>query len=259
LKPEILATKLNIPLRRPDLVPRPHLIERVNEGLTRKLTLISAPAGFGKTTLVSMWAAQASMPVAWLSLEEQENDLTRFLAYIITAIQGVDPEIGKDAQAILQTPQLPSYETILTSIINDLEVSDQDIALVLDDYHLIHTRGVHEAVVFLVEHLPSQTHVVIITRADPPLPIPRLRGRRELTELRAADLRFTLAEASDFLEKIAPLRRRCRRSTKPHRRLGCRPANDRTLHARTGRYPQLHCFLHWEPPIYRRLSDRGGT
>jgi len=205
LKPEILATKLNIPLRRPDLVPRPHLIERVNDGLTRKLTLISAPAGFGKTTLVSMWAAQASMPVAWLSLEEQENDLTRFLAYIITAIQGVDPEIGKNAQSILQTPQLPSYETILTSVINDVEVSDQHIALVLDDYHLIHTRVVHEAVVFLLEHLPLQTHVVIITRADPPLPIPRLRGRRELTELRAADLRFTLVEASDFLEKVARL------------------------------------------------------
>lgn len=205
MNPKILATKLNIPLCRPGLVPRPHLIERVNEGLTRKLTLISAPAGFGKTTLVSMWTAQASMPVAWLSLEEQENDLTRFLAYIITAIQGVDPEIGKDAQAILQTPQLPSYETILTGVINDLEVSDQHIALVLDDYHLIHTRVVHEAVGFLLEHLPPQTHVVMITRADPPLPIPRLRGMRELTELRAADLRFTLAEASDFLEQVASL------------------------------------------------------
>ncbi len=202
LKPPILATKLRIPSCRPDFVLRPHLIERMNQSLVQKFTLISAPAGFGKTSLVSMWAEQASTPVAWLSLEEQENDLTRFLAYLLASLQVVDPELGKDAHDILRSPQPPSYEMILTSLINDLAGSDETIVSVLDDYHFIQTQIVHEAVSFLLEHLPSPMHIIMITRADPPLPIPRLRGRGELAEFRAADLRFNLVEASQFLEDV---------------------------------------------------------
>ncbi|HEY70658.1 MAG TPA: hypothetical protein G4O08_08755 [Anaerolineae bacterium] len=205
MKPAILATKLSIPSCRSDFVLRPHLIERMNQSMVRTLTLISAPAGFGKTTLVSMWAEQASIPVAWLSLEEQENDLTRFLAYLLASLQVVDPKLGQDAHDILRSPQPPSYETILTSLINDLTSSDPSIVLVLDDYHFIQTQIVHEAVSFLLEHLPSTLHIIMVTRADPPLPIPRLRGRGELAEFREADLRFSVAEASHFLELVARL------------------------------------------------------
>jgi len=203
----ILATKLYIPPPRPKIVLRPRLIERLNEGLSSgcKLTLISASAGFGKTTLVSEWLAGCQRPVAWVSLDEGDNDPTRFLAYLVAAFQTVVANIGKGVLAVLQSPQPPSTESILTALLNEITTIPDHFILVLDDYHLIDAKAVDEALTFLVEHLPPQMHLVIATREDPHLPLARLRARGQLTELRAADLRFTLTEAAGFLNQVMGL------------------------------------------------------
>jgi LuxR family maltose regulon positive regulatory protein len=223
----LLQTKLYIPPVRPDIVPRPRLVQRLNAGLHRSLTLISAPAGFGKTTLVSTWLHQlrgewtglsaASQPpapparAAWLSLDEGDNDPARWLSHLVAALQTVQSDLGATALAALQSPQPPPLEGILATLINDVaalhgrgdgveDVSPvRSLVLVLDDYHLITAQRVHDGLTFLLDHLPPNLHLVIVTRADPPLPIPRLRGRGQLTELRQSDLRFTSAEAADFL------------------------------------------------------------
>src|SRR5687768_9958959 len=186
----ILATKLYKPPPRPKVVHRPRLIERLNEGLHRKLTLIAAPAGFGKTTLVSEWIAGCARPVAWLSLDERDNDPTRFLAYLVAALQTIAPAIGAGVLGVLQALQPPPAESILTALPNDISVVPDNFVLVLDDYHVIDAKGVDTALTFLLEHLPPQMHLVIATREDPPLPLARLRARDQVTELRAADLRF---------------------------------------------------------------------
>ncbi len=190
----ILATKLYIPPPRPKLIPRLHLINQLNDGLSRKLTLISAPAGFGKTTLVSEWVASYERPVAWLSLDEQDNDLTRFLTYLIAALQTISAEIGIGIFKALHAsqPQPPAAESILTSLLNEITTFQENFILVLDDYHVIDAQPIDNALTFLLEHQPPQMHLVITTREDPQLPLARLRVRNQLTELRAADLRFTL-------------------------------------------------------------------
>ena len=201
----ILATKLYIPPPRPGLVPRPRLIERLNEGLPagRKLTLISASAGFGKTTLVSEWVAgcersEPKVRVAWLSLDEGDSDSTRFLTYLVAALQTLAPNLGGGVLGALQSPQPPSTESILTALLNEITTITDNFVLVLDDYHVIEAQPVDNALAFLLEHLPPQMHLVIATREDPHLPLARLRARGQLTELRAADLRFTPAEAPTF-------------------------------------------------------------
>jgi LuxR family maltose regulon positive regulatory protein len=197
----ILATKLYIPPPRPKVVFRPRLIERLNEGLHRKLTLISAPAGFGKTTLVSEWVAGCERPSAWLSLDEGDNDLARFLAYLVTALQTVAANIGKGVWGVLQSPQPPPPESILTVLLNEITTVPDNFTLVLDDYHVIDSKPVNDALTFLLEHLPPQMHLVIATREDPQLPLARLRVRDQLTELRVTDLRFTPSEAAEFLNQ----------------------------------------------------------
>ncbi|HMN31323.1 MAG TPA: AAA family ATPase, partial [Caldilineaceae bacterium] len=211
----ILATKLFIPPPRPKLVSRPRLIEQLSEGLHRKLTLISAPAGFGKTTLVSEWLASlldAQRLVAWLSLDEGENDPTRFLAYLVAALQTVALKIGAGILAALESPQPPrdpaAREVLLTALLNDITALPDKLVLVLEDYHVIDAApngaplgAVDQILVFLLDHLPPQLHLVITTREDPSLPLARLRARGQLTELRAADLRFTSAEAAGFLSQ----------------------------------------------------------
>ena len=201
----ILATKLYIPRLRPNVVLRPRLIERLNEGLHGKLTLISAPAGFGKTTLVSEWLAGGARPAAWLSLEDQENDPARFLAYLVAALQTIAATIGEGVLSALQSPQPPPPEAILTALLNDLTTIQDQFVLVLDDYHMIAAKAVDQALIFLLEHLPPQMHLVIATREDPALPLARLRARGYLTEVRADDLRFTPSEAAAFLNQTMGL------------------------------------------------------
>ena len=203
----LLQTKLYIPPIRPELVSRPRLVECLKAGFDRKLTLISAPAGFGKTTLLSEWIAGSGPRtcVAWLSLDEGDNDPVRFLTYFVAALQTVEAGIGDTVLAVLQSPQPPPIEPVLTALINEIAGRSDDLILVLDDYHLIDAQPIHDVLAFLLDHLPPQMHLVIATRADPPLPVSRLRGRRQLTELRTADLRFTPDEAAAFLNQVMGL------------------------------------------------------
>jgi LuxR family maltose regulon positive regulatory protein len=204
----MLVTKLYVPPPRPKIVLRPHLVERLNEGLATgcKLTLISASAGFGKTTLVSEWVAVCERPVAWLSLDEGDNDPPRFLTYLVAALQTISSNIGAGALVVLQSPQPPSTESILTALLNEITTIPDNFIFVLDDYHAIDSKPVDQALTFLLEHLPPQMHLVIASREDPDLPLARLRARGQLTELRATDLRFTPAEAAEFLNRVMGLK-----------------------------------------------------
>jgi LuxR family maltose regulon positive regulatory protein len=165
----LLFTKLYIPPTRSKVVFRPRLVKRLNEGLSTgcKLTLISAPAGFGKTTLVSEWVADCDRPVAWLSLDEGDNDPTRFLIYLVSALRTIMANIGEGVLRVLQSPQPPSIESILIALLNEIATISDHFVLVLDDYHLIDSKPVDEALTFLLEHLPPQMHLVITTREDP--------------------------------------------------------------------------------------------
>jgi LuxR family maltose regulon positive regulatory protein len=207
----LLKTKLYIPPVRTGLITRPHLIGRLNACLDRKLALISAPAGFGKTTLMAEWVAGCSVPVAWLSLDEEDNDLTRFWSYVIGAVQtGVTPpntagRLGNTALTALQSPQPPPIEAILVTLINGLSGFPEPLVLLLDDYHVITAHAIHQALGFFLDHIPPQMHLVIATRSDPPLNLSRLRGRSELTEIRAEDLCFTFKESTEFLSTCMDL------------------------------------------------------
>jgi len=200
-----MATKLYAPTLRPRIVLRPRLSARLNDGLACKLTLISAPAGFGKTTLVSEWISGCGLPVAWLSLDPDDNDPIRFLTYLISSLQTIPINIGDSLTGMLESPQPPSPEFVLTTILNEISCVPDHFFLVLDDYHVIDAKPVNDALVFLLEHLPYQMHLIIATREDPPLPLARLRARGQLTELRAAELRFSISETSDFLCRVMGL------------------------------------------------------
>jgi LuxR family transcriptional regulator, maltose regulon positive regulatory protein len=201
----ILATKLYIPPARYNLVLRTRLVERLNEGSGRKLILISAPAGFGKTTLVSAWIAGWKQPVAWLSLDEGDGDPTRFLTYFINALQTVSPDTGSTVLNLLASQQPPPIETLLTSLMNELSALSQEIFFILDDYHALDSKPVDAALAFLLQHMPERMHLVITTREDPDLPLAKIRAQGQLTELRAADLRFTPTEATEFLNSVMDL------------------------------------------------------
>jgi LuxR family maltose regulon positive regulatory protein len=202
----LLTTKLHVPRPRAHLVPRAHLTEQLQQGGERALTLVSAPAGFGKTTLLAQWLAESGMPVAWLSLEVEDNDPTRFLSYLIAALQTLDAQIGTAALTLLRTPQPPSPEVVLAVLTNDLvDRGGGDVTLVLDDYHVLTAESIQRGMAFLLEHLPPQLHLVLATRADPPLPLARLRAQGQLTEVRTADLRFDTEEVSTFLHAVMGL------------------------------------------------------
>ena len=196
---ELLSTKLYIPRPWSGLVSRPRLTDRLNAGLDRKLTLISAPAGFGKTTLLSEWIPQSPRCVTWLSLDEGDNAPTRFWTYMIASVQQIHPDLGFGALTRLQSPQAPPITAILTALINDIAAFPDTFITVLDDYHVIDSQSIHEALAFLVDHMPENYHLVITTRVDPPLPLARLRARDQLAEFRANDLRFTADETAAFL------------------------------------------------------------
>ena len=201
----ILATKLFVPPTQPKVVVRPRLIEHLDEGLDRKVTLISAPAGFGKTTLLGEWVAGCGRAAAWLSLDERDNDPTRFLTYLVAALQTIAPNMGEGVQGALQSPQPPPAEAMLTALLNEIITLPDDFVLVLDDYHAIDARAVDDALTFLLEHLPPGMHLAIATREDPSLPLARLRARGQLTEVRASDLRFTISETAEFLRGMMGL------------------------------------------------------
>src|SRR5437588_1261109 len=204
----ILATKLYLPRLRPNVVSRPRLLERLNEGLHRKLTLIAAPAGFGKTTLISAWVEGIERPrarTAWLSLDEGDNDPARFLAYLVAALQTIAAHIGEGVLGMLQSSQPPPPEAMLTALLNEITTLPDNFVLVLDGYHVIDAKPFDMALTYLVEHLSPQMHLVIATREDPQLPLARLRARGHLTELRAADLRFSVSEAAEFLSQVMGL------------------------------------------------------
>ncbi|MBN8638053.1 MAG: helix-turn-helix transcriptional regulator [Anaerolineae bacterium] len=200
----ILSTKLYIPPPRPNAVPRPRLIGRLNAGLHRKLTLVSAPAGFGKTTLVSVWIGACGRQAAWLSLDDADNDTMRLLLHVIAALRTIDASIGERMLNMLPSIQ-PTADSTLTVLINDLAATPHKFVLVLDDYHTLNSRSIDAAIAFLIEHMPPNMHLVIATRTDPHLPLARLRARDQLTELRAADLRFNAAESVEFLQQVAGL------------------------------------------------------
>jgi LuxR family transcriptional regulator, maltose regulon positive regulatory protein len=202
----LLSTKLHRPRPRSQLVSRSHLTERLQQGMKRPLTLVSAPAGFGKTTLLAQWLAESGMPVAWLSLESEDNEPIRFFSYVLAALQTLPPQLGTVARALLEASPGVALERVLTVLINDLlERATDTFALALDDYHVIETESIHRGMAFLLEHLPPQMHLVIATRADPPLPLMRLRARGQLSEVRATDLRFDLDEARAFLQTVMGL------------------------------------------------------
>jgi ATP/maltotriose-dependent transcriptional regulator MalT len=204
----LLETKLYAPQLRRSLVARPRLSDRLSRGAESKLTLISAPAGFGKTTLLGEWLAVAragDQSVAWLSLDQGDNQPASFWTYLITALQTVAPGVGSGALSLLQQSQRPPIETILTALLNELSAVPNDIVLVLDDYHAVDAHDVQIGMAFLLEHLPPKIHLVIATRADPGLPLGRLRVRGELAEIRAADLRFTPSEAAAYLNEVMGL------------------------------------------------------
>ena len=220
---DLLQTKLFVPPIRPNLVPRPHLIEQLNQRLKlgSKLTLLSAPAGFGKTTLVTNWLHDSGLQIAWLSLDEGDNDPARFLSYIVAALQKTNIGINEAVQSMLVSPQRPTNELVIGALINDVSAkgAQSEFVLVLDDYHLIEDQSNHKALTYLIDHQPPQLHLVLISREDPPLHLSLLRGRGEITELRLADLRFTTQETSTLLNEVMGL--------------SLNPAQIATLEART--------------------------
>ncbi len=200
----LLATKWFIPPSAPTLVARPRLIARLTEGVLCPLTLLCAPAGWGKTTVLSTWYADSSRraAVAWVSLDTHDNDPIRFWTYIITALTTLHAGVGDTALALLHSPQMPPMERVLTSLVNALTILLTETVLVLDDYHFIEAQPIHQALSFLFDHMPPQLHLVIATRSDPPLPLSRLLVRGQLTEIRATELRFTSGEAAAFLTQV---------------------------------------------------------
>ena len=205
MKAPILAAKLFKSGVRPEAVRRPQLLARLDEGRQRKLTLVSAPAGFGKTTLVSEWSSGCGQPAAWLSLDAGDNDPLRFLNYLVSSLQTISISVSDGLSGMLDSSQPPPLEYMLTMLLNEISLVPGHFSLVLDDWHAIDAKAVNDVLLFLLDHLPMMMHLVIVTREDPPLPLARLRARGQLTELRAADLRFSPAEAADFLNRAMGL------------------------------------------------------
>ena len=204
--PQLLATKLYLPRPRPDLVTRPRLYARLDAGLHAALTLVCAPAGFGKTTLIAEWLRREGHPAAWLGVDAGDSDPIVFMRYLVAMLQTVAPDVGTVVLSLLQSPQLPPLDMLMTLLLNDLVSLPQNTILVFDDYHIVTTPAIHQTLALLLDHLPPALHIIISTREDPPLPLARLRARRQIAELRAEQLRFTPDEAAAFLTEVMGLR-----------------------------------------------------
>jgi ATP/maltotriose-dependent transcriptional regulator MalT len=216
---ELLSTKLNAPPARKSLVARPRLTKKLNAGLERKLTLVSAPAGFGKTTLLAHWVQQTDIPTAWVSLDETDNELFRFLSYFVEALITLEPNFGGNLLARLKSAQQPTLEPILTSLLNEISGLAGQHVQVLDDVHLISDPRIHSALAQILDQVPENFHLFVITRTDPPLPLSRMRAANQLIEVRADDLRFKPQEAASFFNEVMGL--------------GLSPADVSTLERRT--------------------------
>lgn len=201
----LLSTKLYIPPTHPDLVSRPRLIGKLDAGLHCKITLVSAPAGYGKTTLISDWIAQSGLRLCWITLDESDNDLGHFLAYLIASLGSLGIDVDEQILTLIQSPGHNNVEDIFIPLINQIAVTQDKFSLVLDDYHHILNQDIHEAVEFILEHAPPCMHLVLITRADPPLPLARLRARGQMIEVRESDLRFSVEEGEQFLNQVQRL------------------------------------------------------
>ncbi len=199
--PALLRTKLFVVRPQPNLVRRDRAAALMESLTRRKLTLISAPPGFGKTTLVSAWIARSGFSAAWVSLDDTDNDPATFLAYLVEAIRTLHPNVGEFARAAARTSPMPPLETSLAALINDILSVDGEFVLVLDDYHVIDNPAIHEGLLYLIEHAPPQIHCIVTTRVDPPMPLARLRVRGQLLEIRAADLRFSVDEAGQYFNQ----------------------------------------------------------
>ena len=197
----MLLTKLHIPPASQNIVHRQELYEKLNIGLTRKLILISAPAGFGKTTIISDWINQHKIPTVWFSLDNSDNDPTVFLSYVISGIQSIHKEFGQSALKLLNSPNSPSVESIASLLINEILAINQNFLLVLDDFHLIRSTEILKLVTYFLEHLPGNLHIVILTRSDPALSLSRLRSQHQLVELRSSDLGFSANDISILFNK----------------------------------------------------------
>ncbi|HWF87429.1 MAG TPA: LuxR C-terminal-related transcriptional regulator [Pyrinomonadaceae bacterium] len=200
-----LTTKLYLQPARQTLVERPVLLEQLKEGLRGKLTLVSAPAGFGKTSLVAAWQKECQTPLAWVSLDEEDNEPLRFLDYLIAALQTVDADLGGESAELLARASTPPVKIVLTSLLNEINAYDKEFVMAFDDYHVIHEHGIHDALSYLIERLAPHAHALIATRSDPPFPLGRMRARGDLKELRAGDLRFDKTEAAAFLNDVMNL------------------------------------------------------
>src|SRR3712207_4085795 len=190
----LVSTKLRFPQARPNLVARPRLAKRLEREAGRKLTLLSAPAGFGKTTLLLEWLegrAGGGSSVAWLSLDEGDNDPARFLSHLVATLKTIEEGTGEGVLAALRSPEPPRIDALAGALVDELAAIPGEVALVLDEYHVIDAGPVHEIVTFMLDHLPPNMHLAISSRVDPPLPLARLRARGQMAELRASDLRFT--------------------------------------------------------------------
>src|SRR5918993_2561979 len=255
----LLETKLHVPRRRRGLVARPRLIERLSRASESKLTLVSAPAGFGKTTLVVEWLAAASADSrspAWVSLDHGDNDPVVFWVYVVAALETAAPGVGAGALALLQSPQ-PPIDAVLAGLLNDLSASSDDVVLVLDDYHVIDARGVHDGMAFLVEHLPPQVQLVIAGRADPALPLARWRARRDPGRRPALHPRGDggLPQRRDGTGAHGT---GCCGAGGAHRRVGRRAPAGRAVAAGSRRCHRLHRRLRRGRPLHRRLPGRRG-
>jgi LuxR family maltose regulon positive regulatory protein len=237
------------------------LIEQLNRGLDNRLIVVSAPAGYGKTTLISNWLTQCPYPAAWLTLDAGEEDLARLLTYLVPALRQIHPKAGEDLLANLHTRRPSSSNKLATLLINDLAELPDRFILVLDDYHTIKSQPVHDFLAFLIDHQPPNMCLVILTRADPPLPLVRLRARGQLVEVRQGDLSFSLSETSEFISQTMSLELNLSNwlswITVP--RAGCRYTACGALDAQRPGYLVLHRSPFGRARTHCRLLDRGGV
>jgi LuxR family maltose regulon positive regulatory protein len=245
---------LFIPRARTNLVSRPRLLAQLDQAQDHPLTLISAPPGFGKTTLLRDWIPRHPHCLTWLALDAGDNDPARFWSYFIASLQTLNERLGLEALTLLQSSPAPAWEVIVSLLLNDLAAFPDRFACVLDDYHVVDNRAIHDAVTFLIEHQPDNMRLILTSRSDPPLPLARWRARAQLAEIRAHDLRFAPDEAAAFLREVSgvdTVGRRGGRAGRSHRRLDRGTAARRAVNARPGRYRRLHPRVHRQPRLHR--------